>query len=117
MSAPGFRQYIRADLAGPAPVVSEDEDDMSPVAEDIGGLKEAVRNLKELYATQKQDNERQKADNAKLAEELADFKAEIKDMISQIKGGSRVLFFLGTLISGGTGAAMMKLLPLLFAAK
>lgn len=77
---------------------------MTNTERDIGRLEAVAESL-----------ERQ---NQNLTQEIAALKkelAEIKDLISQIKGGSRVLFWLGGLASGGVGAALFKYLPTIFA--
>lgn len=58
-----------------------------------------------------------KKQNAELKEEIKILHTElteIKGLILQIKGGSKVLFWLGGLVSGAGGAALFKYLPLLF---
>lgn len=37
--------------------------------------------------------------------------AELKDLVAQAKGGSKVVFLLGSITGGGIGALIMKLLP------
>lgn len=74
---------------------------MTSYERDIGRLEAVVANL-----------ERQ---NTELKHEIAalhsDLK-EIKTMMSELKGGSRVVFWLGGLISGGIGAILIKLFPI-----
>ena len=78
--------------------------DGTNTAQDIGRLQGAAQALKE-------SNEMLREEVAELRKEVA----EIKNLIAQIKGGSRVLFFLGSLAGGGFGAAMVKWLPLILA--
>ena len=56
--------------------------------------------------------------NESLTQEIIALKkelAEIKDLIAQIKGGSRVLFWIGGLVSGSIGAALFKWVPIILA--
>lgn len=73
-------------------------------AQDIGRLQGVAESLKEQIEILREEN-------AELRRDLA----EIKTLIAQIKGGSRVLFFLGSLAGGGFGAAVVKWLPILLA--
>ena len=73
-------------------------------AQDIGHLQGVAESLKEQIEILREEN-------AELRRDLA----EIKTLIAQIKGGSRVLFFLGSLAGGGIGAAVVKWLPILLA--
>lgn len=66
-------------------------------AQDIGHLQGVAESLKEQI-------EILRAENAELRRDLA----EIKILIAQFKGGSRVLIFLGGLVGGGVGAALLK---------
>ncbi len=72
--------------------------------QDIGRLQGVAQSLKEQMEIIREEN-------AELRRDLA----EIKTLIAQIKGGSRVLFFLGSLAGGGVGAAVVKWLPILLA--
>lgn len=47
----------------------------------------------------------------KLEADIANFHL----MVAQFKGGSRVVLFVGSLVSGGIGAAAVKWLPLILA--
>lgn len=70
---------------------------------DIGRLEAVVSSLEK-------QNTDLKAEIGKLHKDLT----EIKELVLQIKGGSRVLFWIGGLVSGVSGAALFKYLPLLF---
>ena len=57
------------------------------------------------------------AQNKELKEQVAELHKdlqEIKDLIAQIRGGSRVVFWIGGIVSGAGGAALFKFLPLIF---
>ena len=94
---PGLISYIRSDLAGHCPEDEEEADRMAPLDRDIGALEEAVRNLV-------RQNETLNAQIEELREEIAGF----KDLVANLRGGSRVLIFIGTLVSGGLSAALVK---------
>lgn len=70
---------------------------MTNIERDIGRLEAVAASLEN-------QNEELKKELAALKSELS----EIKQLIEQIKGGSRVLFWLGGLLSGGVGAAIFK---------
>jgi len=77
---------------------------MMGTEQDIGRLQGIAESLKEQIEALREEN-------AELRRDLA----EIKNLIAQIKGGSRVLFFLGSLAGGGVGAAVVKWFPILLA--
>ena len=77
---------------------------MTNIERDIGRLEAVAASLESQNETLQQEI-------AELKKELS----EIKQLIAQVKGGSRVLMFLGWFFSAGTGAALVKWLPLLLA--
>lgn len=76
---------------------------MNSYDRDLGRLEAVAQSLGEQIAELK-------AERDEIKKEIA----EIKSLIAQVKGGSRVLFWLGGLLSGAGGAALFKYLPLLF---
>lgn len=77
---------------------------MTSTERDIGRLEEVADSLKEQVALLR-------AENAALKSELA----EIKNLIAEIRGGSRVILWLGGLVSGGVGAALFKWISIMLA--
>ena len=69
---------------------------------EIGRLEAVVANLERQHAELK----------GEIAALHSDLK-EIKTMMSELRGGSRVVFWLGGLVSGGIGALLVKLIPIL----
>lgn len=70
---------------------------MTSAERDIGRLEAVAASLE-------QQNKDLKAEITELRDELR----EIKLLIAEIKGGSRVVLWVGGLVSGGVGAAIFK---------
>lgn len=70
---------------------------MTSAERDIGRLEAVAASLK-------QQNKDVKAEITELRDELR----KIKLLIAEIKGGSRVVLWVGGLVSGGVGAAIFK---------
>ena len=77
---------------------------MTGYERDLGRLEAVVSSLES-------QNKELKEQVAELHKDLR----EIKELIAQIRGGSRVVFWIGGLVSGAGGAALVKFLPLIFA--
>ena len=95
-----FVEYIRAD-AHPRNSKME-ADDVVSYERDIGRLEAVAQSLERQINELKQERD-------EIKREIQ----EIKELISQIRGGSRVVFWIGGLVSGGIGAALFKFLPML----
>ena len=88
---------------------------MDNTQRDIGRLGALVEQFEKTLAaqnrilTEKIDGLEAKID--KLEGDIANFNI----LLAQFKGGSKVVFFVGSLLGGGIGAAIVKWLPVLLA--
>jgi chromosome segregation ATPase len=76
---------------------------------DIGRLEAVAHSLERQIAEIKVERDEFRKEVKRLNDEIT----EIKDLVSQIKGGSRVLMWLGWLVSSGVGAALVKFGPMI----
>ena len=90
--------YIRADLVKPVTQAAGDED-MNSIDRELGGIAEQMKSMASAVASLE-------SRTADLTKEVL----ELRLLIAQLRGGSKVLLWVGGLVSGGTGAAIMKLL-------
>lgn len=67
-------------------------------------IEREIGKLEAVAASLEQQNKELKAEITEFRDELR----EIKLLIAEIKGGSRVVFWVGGLVSGGVGAAIFK---------
>lgn len=94
--------YVRADLVKPVSQAAGD-DNMTSIDRELGGIAEQLKSMAAAISALD-------ASNADLAKEVL----ELRLLIAQLRGGSRALLWIGGLISGGAGAALMKLLGLYY---
>jgi uncharacterized protein YukE len=82
---------------------------MNSYDRDIGRLEAVAQSLERQIAEIKVERDEFRKEVKRLNDEIT----EIKDLVSQIKGGSRVLMWLGWLVSSGVGAALVKFGPMI----
>jgi len=85
------------------------EVDMTNYDRDLGRLEAVAQSLERQIAEIKVERDEFRKEVKRLNDEIT----EIKELVSQIKGGSRVLMWLGWLVSSGVGAALVKFGPMI----
>jgi prefoldin subunit 5 len=82
---------------------------MASYDRDIGRLEAVAQSLERQIEDLKVERDELKKDLKKLGDELA----QIRELVAQIRGGSRVVLWVGAMVSGGIGTALVKFAPLL----
>lgn len=72
---------------------------MNSIDRELGGIAEQMKSMASAVASLE-------SRTADLTKEVL----ELRLLIAQLRGGSKVLLWVGGLVSGGTGAAIMNLL-------
>jgi hypothetical protein len=105
-----LHEHIRADrLVKPSRLSAIEDLDVNNYDRDIGRLEAVAQSLERQIAEIKVERDEFRKEVKRLNDEIT----EIKDLVSQIKGGSRVLMWLGWLVSSGVGAALVKFGPMI----
>lgn len=77
---------------------------MNQYDRDLGRIEAILQSVERQIEELKQERK-------ELKQELED----IKTLINQVKGGSRAILWIGSFVSGGIGAALLKFAPVLMA--
>lgn len=93
--------YVRANIDLPASPAGDDEIMNASYDREIGRLGALVEALQEALKKQHEENK-----------QLHNDVMEIKALINEMKGGSKVIFWVGGLVSGSVGALLVKFFPL-----
>lgn len=85
---------------------------MVNIERDIGRLEAVARNLEHQIIELKRERDEMRARMEEveraLQKKITDEMAEVKELISQFRGGYRVILWVGALISGIGGSALLK---------
>ena len=76
---------------------------------DLGRLEAIAQSFERQLSEMRQERDEFKQEIKRLNEEII----QIKELVAQIRGGSKVVMWLGWLISSGVGAALVKFGPML----